>query len=394
MSFLGKLLGGKAAPARDPMLPDFSGRWFTTYGPMELEQDGDRVHGYYEYRTQRSTIDGMIRDGRLQFSYQEPGVAGEGWFELLSHGKFSGQWRPQGNESWSGWTGRRAFEGIWDSSFGPLRLAQETPDRVVGFYEGTGPSTIEGRVENARLAFRYRESRTQGEGWFELAPDAATFNGEWRADGKHEWAPWQGRRLAPAPGLCWLVVIEAHWQHSYLDREYAFGHMLREFFTRLAHVNVRQRFFEDEAGLQRWCRELMYLPEPVAVVLASHGTEEGLTVQGKPIDTNLLIENLRHADNLLLVHFSSCLMMKDGKASEVARRLQESVRVPVSGYDRSVDWGASALIEFHYLDMVLGRGLAPDEAARQVLGLIGYAGEEAAPGSPYPAAGFRILTAG
>ena len=101
------------------------------------------------------------------------------------------------------------------------------------------------------------------------------------------------------PGLLWLVVIEAHWQHSYLDKEYAFGHMLREFFTRLPHVNVRQRFFEDEAGLERWCRELMYLPEPVAVVLASHGTQDGLTVQGKPLDTGRLVESLRYADNIL-----------------------------------------------------------------------------------------------
>ena len=394
MKFWDKLVGGTAAPARETAIPDFSGRWFTTYGPMELSQDGERVDGFYEFRGQRSTLSGMIRGGRLQFSYQEPTVAGEGWFELTSYGKFAGQWRPQGTESWSGWTGQRGFEGIWDSSFGLLRLVQETGDRVVGFYEGAGPSTIEGRLENARLGFRYRESRTQGEGYFELAPDAASFQGKWRADGAEEWAAWQGRRLAPAPGLCWLVVIEAHWQHSYLDREYAFGHMLREFLTRLAHVNVRHRFFEDEAGLQRWCRELMYLPEPVAVVLASHGTEDGLTVQGKPIDTNLLIENLRHADNILLLHFSSCLMMKDGKASEVARKLQEVVRVPISGYDRSVDWGASALVEFHYLDMVLGKGLAPAEAARQVLGLVAYAGENAPADSPYPAAGFRILVPG
>jgi hypothetical protein len=103
------------------------------------------------------------------------------------------------------------------------------------------------------------------------------------------------------------------------------------------------------------------------------------------------VESLRYAENILLLHFSSCLMMQDGKASELARALQEAVRFPVSGYDRSVDWAGSALIEFHYLDMVLGRGLAPAEAARQVLNLIAYAGEQDPPGSPYPAAGFRIL---
>jgi hypothetical protein len=67
------------------------------------------------------------------------------------------------------------------------------------------------------------------------------------------------------------------------------------------------------------------------------------------------------------------------------------VRFPISGYDRSVDWAASALIEFHYLDMVLGRGLLPSDAADRVLRLISYAGDKDVPGSPYPAAGFRIL---
>jgi len=156
-------------------------------------------------------------------------------------------------------------------------------------------------------------------------------------------------------------------------------------------LNIRQRFFEDEAGLERWCRELMYLPEPVAVVFASHGTQDGLSVQGKPLSTDRLIESLRYADNILLLHFSSCLLLQDGKAGELARVLQETVRFPVSGYNRSVDWAASALIEFHYLDMVLGRGLSPADAAQQVLRLVGYAGDDNLPGSPYPAAGFRIF---
>lgn len=372
-------------------MPDFSGRWFTTYGPMELSQDGNRVQGFYEFQADRCTIEGAIRDGRLHFVYQEPTVAGEGWFELVTHGKFAGEWRPKGTENWSSWVGRREFEGIWESSFGLLRLVQE-PGRVIGFYEGPGPSTLEGRLRGGRLTFRYHEPRAGGEGYFELAKDAVSFQGEWRADGAQQWAPWQGRRLAAVSGLRWLVVIEAHWQRSYLDKEYAFGHMLREFFTRLQHVNVRQRFFEDEAGLERWCRELMYLPEPVAVVFASHGTEDGLTVQGKPLNTSQVAQNLIHADNILLLHFSSCFMMQDGKASELARVLQETARFPVSGYDRSVDWATSALIEFHYLDLVLGRGLAPADAARHVLGLIGYAGDKELPGSPYPAAGFRILT--
>lgn len=357
---------------------------------MELTQEGNRVSGFYEFQQNRCPIEGSIRDGRFHFTYKEPTVEGEGWFELVRHGRFAGQWRSKDADKWSTWIGERGFEGIWESSFGLLRLVEE-PEQVLGFYESAGPATVEGRLENNHLTFRYCETRGQGEGYFELAPDAAGFQGEWRADGAPKWAPWHGRRLCPVASALWLVVIEAHWQRSYLEKEYAFGHMLREFFARLGHVNVRQRFFEDEAGLERWCRELMYIPEPVVVVFASHGTQEGLSVQGKPVDTSRLVESLRYADNVLLLHFSSCLMLQDGKASDLARGLQETLRFPISGYDRSVDWAASALIEFNYLDMILGRGLLPAEAAAQVLALIGYAGDKDVPGSPYPAAGFRIF---
>src|SRR5262249_3285598 len=160
--------------------------------------------------------------------------------------------------------GHREYDGIWDTSYGPMRLVQE-PGRVFGFYEGQGPSTLEGRLEQRRLTFRYREPQAEGEGWFELAAGAGAFQGEWRADGAAKWARWEGERVSAVPGRRWLVVIEAHWQHSYRERDYAFGHMLREFFARVPHVSVRHRFFDDEAGLSRWCRELMYVPEPVVL---------------------------------------------------------------------------------------------------------------------------------
>jgi hypothetical protein len=390
MSYLKDLARRVTGVTSNEPLPDFSGRWFTTFGPMELTQDGDRVCGSYSMEQNSCPIEGTIREGKFNFTYREPTAEGEGWFELVRHGRFAGQWRQKDSSAWSSWRGEREFEGIWQTSFGLLRLVQE-PDRVLGFYEGAGPCALEGRLEQNRLQFRYREARAQGEGRFELDAEAARFEGEWRADGAVQWAPWQGRRLVGLPGAVWLVVIEAHWQRTYLDKEYAFGHMLREFFSRLPHVSVRQRFFEDETGLERWCRELMYIPEPVAVVFASHGTADGLTVHGRSFPTAALVESLRYADNVMLLHFSCCMMMQDGKAGEMARALQDNVRFPISGYDRSVDWAASALIEFHYLDMVLGRGLTPKDAADGMLRLISYAGDQNVPGSPYPAAGFRIL---
>ena len=60
-------------------------------------------------------------------------------------------------------------------------------------------------------------------------------------------------------------MLEAHWQRSFAESEYSFGHMLRELHARLPHVRVRQRFFHDAESLEHWCRELLYLPEPATL---------------------------------------------------------------------------------------------------------------------------------
>lgn len=389
-----RTLRGAVAPGtrgnREKVMSSYAGRWFTSFGPMDLTQNGDRVEGSYTYAGNRCAIAGRVEGGRLSFTYHEPAVTGEGWFEQRRHGKFAGQWRPSGETRWFPWEGSRDFDGIWDTTFGPLRLVQEA-DRVLGFYEGLGRSSLEGRIDGSRLTFRYQEPQVGGEGWFELDASGESFNGSWRPDGGGPWGPWQGRRVHAIPGYVWLVVVEAPWQRGLAERDYSFGSMLAEFFARLPHVGVRQRFFDNEQGLQRWLRDVTYLAEPVAVVLAAHGTERGLMSHGEPMDPRGLVESLRFADNIVLLHFSACLMMQEGQAGELARTLQREASFPISGYNTIVDWAASALLEFHYLDMVLGRGLSPEEAARQLPQLVGYAGETAPPGSPYRAAGFRLF---
>ena len=119
--------------------------------------------------------------------------------------------------------------------------------------------------------------------------------------------------------------------------------------------------------------------------VTSHGEKEGIKVNGKLIDTARVIGAVRFADTLKLLHFSCCLIAEGGT------KAMENPVFPVSGYTNSVDWNASALSEFIYLDMILGKGLSPDEAAAQVLRLIGFAGQEAPEGSPYPPAGFTFV---
>ncbi len=58
------------------------------------------------------------------------------------------------------------------------------------------------------------------------------------------------------------------------------------------------------------------------------------------------LANLRHASIV-----PSCLVMDGGPSGDFNRALQKELRFPISGYANSVDWAASALIEFTYFDM-------------------------------------------
>jgi hypothetical protein len=91
------------AVAADP--PTFVGTWSTTYGTMTLTDDRGTLSGTYGGK---NGITGTVKDGRFTFKYIEPGVIGEGYFELSPDGQsFAGKWRPNGRQEWSSWTGKR-----------------------------------------------------------------------------------------------------------------------------------------------------------------------------------------------------------------------------------------------------------------------------------------------
>ncbi len=371
----------------------FAGRWHTTFGPMTLTQEGDRVRGSYLCNGSECPISGKVSDGRLTFTYQEARVRGEGWFEMRPRAKaFAGEFREAGAEDWGIWEGRRiGFDGLWDSTFGRLRLIEDG-DHLRGFYEVDGEATITGTVEGNELTFTYREARAGGQGSFTLADDGLSFEGEWQAEGEDEPAVWEGKQVEPEPGRTWLVVLEAPWQKFLVEREYAFGHMLREFFARLAHVQVRHRYFANEDGLRRCCRDLHFLAESVALVIATHGERDGIKVMGKNIGFSALEEGLQDVENLQLLHFSACLLMKEPEAVERLQALSKELRAPISGYTTSVNWAASALIEFTYLELVLNRDHTPHEAGEAVVRMLSFAGDEGPEEDGFPAAGFTMVT--
>jgi hypothetical protein len=367
---------------------------------MTLKQEGNKVTGHSEYNGDRTDITGTVEKNKLTFTYAEGEAKGEGWFELAADGNsLTGKWRADGSTEWSDWTGKRAgaavakvetFTGIWETNWGRMRLRQ-TDNKVEGIYGSASDSQLVGTIEGGKLKYTWKEGQTSGEGWFELQAGGQKINGQWRSKGEEKWQEWTGKRVTPAAGRSWLVVLEANWETDLAQAEYAWGAMLKAFFARSPQVQVRHRYFTDVGGLRKWCRELAYLPEPVVLVIASHGSPKGAEVDGKTIGVQAMAECLRWANDLKLVHFASCSMMKGTYPQELMKQLGPRATFPLSGYTTDVDWGASAVIEFMYYELILNHRMSPKAATEQLLKNIPLSGEKPVPGSVFQSAGLRVL---
>ncbi len=380
---------------------DFSGKWTTTFGEMNLKQKENKIWGYYISGSLPNQIQGTVKEGRFEFEYNENGSTGTGWFGLSDDGNsFEGKWKEDGSNSTFNWKGDREkvidnsnfdFSGLWTSAFGKLRIIR-TGDQFHGVYlYKKKPSILQGKMNADRLEFSYTEEKTSGTGWFELSNDKQSFIGKWKEKEKKELKDWNGTRQNPVPGQYWLVILEARWEDSMTEVEYSYGKMLRSFFARSPKIKVRHRFFDDNESLRKWCFEAAFLPEPVLLVIATHGLAEGLQVDGQSIDERMLADNLRFSENIMLLHFSSCLILKGDFAKNMLKRIVKKNRFPVSGYTTSVDWAASVNIEFMYFDLMLNRDYAPDEAARDLLKILPFSGNEVIKDLPFEPAGFRYL---
>ena len=400
------LAGWAAASARAEA--QFAGTWQTTLGAnlgitVRLTQEKDRVEGAYLFQGALCSLQGQVKGSRLEFTYREQKSGGAGWFELAPDGKtFVGQWHEKDSSIWHTWVGARVdldirtaltFDGVWASTFGRMRLLQREHG-VQGVYDYAGGSTLAGKVEGRRLKFTYQEPKAAGEGWFELSADGNALHGQWKQAGADAWSSWDAVRVFPMPGVVWLVVIEAYWESNLAQQEYSFGNMLKAFFARAPNVQVRQRFFYSEADLKQCCREVGFLAEPVVVCIASHATPEGVGAGGKTIGAEGIAEGLRYANNVRLLHFSACLAMRDKLPNEIVERLGACARFPISGYTTTVDWVASAVLEFLYFDLILVRGMSPKTAADQLRILMPFAEEQDLPNAVIRPAGFKILMPG
>ena len=377
----------------------YQGSWSSTFGPLQLFVHGTTVQGTYVVEGELASIEGTLVGRDLTFTYKEKSTSGEGSFQLAPHGQtFSGRWREKGSSPWKKWTGKKIsleqtkasiFGGIWKSTFGSMRL-QQREDKVRGIYSLEGGSFIDGRFEGRKLTFDYREEGVSGEGWFHLSEDGKALHGRWRPLGKKTWKPWNAIRVEAKRDIKWLVVVEAPWQGGLAEREYSFGNMLKSYFAGSDKVRVRHRFFTDAQSLQRWCREVAYLAEPVILCITTHGTAKGLQVNGKVIGPSAVAHSLDYDDDLLLLHFSACKIMKSDFVDKLRGLLPNGLSFPVSGYKTAVDWAGSAITEFLYFDLILDRGYSPAKAFEQVQKMFTFAGDTAAPGCAIENLGFTF----
>ena len=90
-------------------MSDFSGEWFTTFGKMTLTQTGPKVQGFYQMGPSQCGLEGTIRDGMLQFRYQEPAAAGRAGSFCSVLASSQGNGVRDRTDRWSPWQGQRGF---------------------------------------------------------------------------------------------------------------------------------------------------------------------------------------------------------------------------------------------------------------------------------------------
>ena len=290
------------------------------------------------------------------------------------------------------------FEGAWDSTYGTLRLAHAGAG-LRGTYTYASGSVIEGELDGRVLRGTYHEPSTRGDGVrgrfaFELAEDGQSFTGTWNVGQGEPLDPhdrraqrWSGRRVRGEPDRIWFVILEENWEGSLREPEYSFGAMLRAFFERVPKVGVRHRFIHDRADLERFCGELAGLVEPVVLYISSHGSPEGLGIGNDGISPEELGAALKSVGELRLLHLGSCAVLAGDAPDRI--RAAAGRPFPISGFVESVDWAASAIVDFTYMQLVLEQGLEPAAAVEATRRMLSFANEPGGTG-PLPGCDLEI----
>lgn len=374
----------------------FAGRWTTTYGTLDLLIDGDRVNGEYDL----GKVEGTVKGRQLKLTYDERDVSGVAEFELLEDGQsIRGRWRADGESDWQDWHGTREsiqsqFSGLWKMKFGHLRLVLDN-EQAIGVFQGKhGYAELRGRLsEKNRVEFEFTDGKIDGTGWLKVSPGDELGDGllgAWKPTGGG-WMVSSGSRVRASRSKAWLVVLEANWETSLAEPQYAFGPMLKQYFTmpNAQYIQFRHRYFHDVADLKRFCRDVCFLADPVVLLLSTHGNPTGIEVFNDVITADEMSDCLVGLSNVHLLHLSGCSMM----AGNYPKQLQQTpgTNMAISGYTTLVDWDTSAIADLTYLTMVLLKQLDATEAAEEAIKAAPYLGAEATNSKLFAPLGLTVL---
>jgi hypothetical protein len=250
----GEKVGYTPTPTPPPPPPpstskQFTGKWDTNWGEMNLSQVGNTLTGSYDYDGGKlaGTIDGTTATGTWSEapSYQPPFDAGDFTFTLSADGKIiTGQWR-YGSCDWEsdirGTRGEQpppptpvtptvGWSGTWDSNWGQMTLSQ-SGNQVTGSYaHDTG--RISGTVTGNMLSGQWSEAPSYappddaGDVEFTLSADGQSFTGHWRYDSSGAWSGWTGTKtstpqpIIPTPTtLDWGDTWNTDWGEMQLSQD-------------------------------------------------------------------------------------------------------------------------------------------------------------------------------
>ncbi|MGI9519300.1 MAG: hypothetical protein ACR2NP_19775 [Pirellulaceae bacterium] len=295
----------KDSDAEDYETADFSGYWMTSWGPMQIEQDGDAVTGRYAAHGW-STFTGNVRGRRMTFEWKKLHFSGEAWLEQGPDGeRLFGMTMSDDPSLWIGMrmpefqhhvqpVAGEIVKGYADNGMQyHLRMPDEWEPGdavdVIVLLHGSNWTTA-GMVyitnENwPDVGRKYAILGIQGERWVKSSDaDNPRFNYtyvNWMGRSTYEGFPYTNRE---SPYLVMQVIDELDELHSF-DRVFLGGHSQGGYLTYVMHMHFPEKLagtfpvaggliiqaepdvFDDE-DLKKAQRET-----PMAII---HGTRDGV----------------------------------------------------------------------------------------------------------------------
>ena len=187
------------------------GRWYSFFGFMDLEQDGETFSGTYSCCD--GVIKGTVNGTDVGFTWKDP-IYGEGWgsFQLRKgNSMLVGVWGKEEDFASRGtWNGSRIEEPVIKGTISKFTVTTEHPafgafegsavigidgDTVVGKLEGFFKTPakeglfyrdevffpLEGKLQEGRLVLEWEDPRNDELGGLELDWGEAVLTGEWEA---------------------------------------------------------------------------------------------------------------------------------------------------------------------------------------------------------------------